>query len=282
MPPRNVPRSPSSQPAGFPYPQPGDPPNSAPNGHYGRIGIVPWSFSQTLTGLALTLIPWFLFIFANQLSTHTAAPTRPLARGTDIAQGVTIFFVTAILEGIFLIAPLVYALARRPHGSSRIDGLRALGFRRAPLGDAFRTVLAGILLVFAASYLYGLLVDHFRLGLHTNVQSLLDQLTIEPVTVLCTLAGAVLIAPICEETFFRGFAFAGLLRGVNLLWATLLSAVLFTLAHGDLGSSAPLLILGLFLAYLRWRSGSIWPAIALHMANNLIAALFVLAALLHP
>ncbi len=116
--------------------------------------------------------------------------------------------------------------------------------------------------------------------MQTNVDTLLSELHAEPVTVLCTLFGAVFIAPFCEEIFFRGFAFAGLLRGMNAPLAALLSAVLFTAAHGDLGSSVPLFILGLMLAYLRWRSGSIWPTIALHASNNLIATIFVLAALI--
>jgi uncharacterized protein len=187
--------------------------------------------------------------------------------------------VTALVEGVFLIAPLYYALGRRSPGTTRAEGLRSLGFRATPLGGAVAMVAGGVVAVLAVTYLYGVIVDHFKLGLQTNVDTLLNQAHAEPVTVLCTLLGAVFIAPICEEIFFRGFAFAGLLRGMNAPLAALLSAALFTAAHGDLGSSAPLFILGLLLAYLRWRSGSIWPAIALHASNNLLATLFVLAAL---
>jgi membrane protease YdiL (CAAX protease family) len=58
--------------------------------------------------------------------------------------------------------------------------------------------------------------------------------------------------------------------------------VLFTASHGDVGSAAPILVLGLLLALVRWRTGSIWPGMALHMANNLLAAAVIIATLLHP
>jgi CAAX protease family protein len=279
---------PSPDSSGVP-PDPSHPPHSeagnAPlgprNGRFGRVGVTPWSFLDTLRGLTLTLVPWFAFLAYSQLSAKggSAAP-KPLSRGTDVAQGIAVLIITALVEGVFLIAPLYFALGRRSPATSRAEGLRALGFRAVPFGSAVSMVAGGIVAVLAVTYLYGVIVDHFKLGLQTNVDTLLNELHAEPVTVLCTLFGAVFIAPFCEEIFFRGFAFAGLLRGMNAPLAALLSAVLFTAAHGDLGSSVPLFILGLILAYLRWRSGSIWPTIALHASNNLIATIFVLAALI--
>jgi len=90
----------------------------------------------------------------------------------------------------------------------------------------------------------------------------------------------VIIAPFCEEIFFRGFLFGGLLRGMSAIWATLLSTILFTIVHGDIGSAVPLFAIGLMLAVIRWRTGSIWPGMALHMLNNAIAALLVLATII--
>ena len=283
MPSLNAPQPAPTQPSRSEYSQAGDAPGDAPDARYGRVGVTPWSFLETLRGLTLTLAPWFVFLAYSQAPTRSGATTfKTLARGVDITQGISVLIITALIEGVFLLAPLYYAFGRRSPGTSRGEGLRALGFRGVPLGGAVMMVAGGIVAVLAVTYLYGAIVDHFKLGLQTNVQTLLNELHAEPVTVLCTLFGAVFIAPICEETFFRGFAFAGLLRGMSAPLAALLSAVLFTAAHGDLGSAAPLFVLGLLLAYLRWRSGSIWPSIALHMSNNLIATIFVVAALVHP
>ncbi len=258
----------------------GDPQTGGASERYGRAGVVPWSFAQTLRGAALTLVPWFAFIVAAQIGAPAGGATRHLTRGQDVAQGLSALVVTALLEGVFLIAPLYYAIGRSPADGARREGLRALGFRPAPLGASLGLVAGGIAAVYVVSYLYGVIVERFHLPLHTNVEALQAQVHAEPITVLCTLAGAVIIAPICEEVFFRGYLFAGLLRGMNVLPAAITSALLFVAAHGDLGSAVPLLALGILLAVLRWRTGSIWPGIALHVGNNALASIYVIAVLL--
>jgi membrane protease YdiL (CAAX protease family) len=90
------------------------------------------------------------------------------------------------------------------------------------------------------------------------------------------------IAPIAEELFFRGFLF-GALSGMRVRlggrelgpWiAAVLTAILFGLAHTGSASSQyliPLGFLGFVLCLVRWRTGSLYPCMALHSANNALA-----------
>jgi len=90
------------------------------------------------------------------------------------------------------------------------------------------------------------------------------------------------IAPVAEEFFFRGFIF-GALRRLSLrvggrdlgVWvAAVLTGILFGLAHTGSASSqylVPLGFLGFVLCLLRWRTGSLYPCIAVHSANNALA-----------
>jgi CAAX protease family protein len=87
---------------------------------------------------------------------------------------------------------------------------------------------------------------------------------------------AVFVAPFCEEVFFRGFVFPGLRRKMPVALAIVTSALLFAVAHADIGSFAVLLVIGLLLAFVCWRSGSIWPGMPLHMLNNGIGAISIL------
>jgi membrane protease YdiL (CAAX protease family) len=65
------------------------------------------------------------------------------------------------------------------------------------------------------------------------------------------------------------------------LWpSVILSALIFGVAHADIGSFAPLVIIGLALAWARWRSDSIWPGIVVHAINNTAAAVVLLPLLL--
>ncbi len=73
---------------------------------------------------------------------------------------------------------------------------------------------------------------------------------------------------VCEELIFRGYAQRQFERVGGAATAIVLSGVLFGLYHLRLTQLLPLTAIGLYLAYLTWRTGSIWPAIIAHFANN--------------
>jgi hypothetical protein len=81
------------------------------------------------------------------------------------------------------------------------------------------------------------------------------------------------VAPVAEELFFRGFVFGGLRR--HGFWpAAIVSGAVFGLAHvlgSPLGFIVPLAFLGMVLAFLYERTGSLYPPMALHALNNSIA-----------
>ena len=79
---------------------------------------------------------------------------------------------------------------------------------------------------------------------------------------------AVGVAPFAEEIFFRGFFFGGLQARWGFGRAAAASALIFSLGHLQVGTLLPVFILGLFLAWLRARTGSLWPCIIVHLAYN--------------
>src|SRR5258708_21288540 len=102
-------------------------------------------------------------------------------------------------------------------------------------------------------------ITALHLHVRTNDQVILENSRIAPITTYATLLVSVLIAPFCEEVFFRSFVFCGLLRGMSLVWSIIFSALIFGVAHADPASFAVLFFIGIALAYLRWRTHSIWP-----------------------
>ncbi|HEX9036241.1 MAG TPA: type II CAAX endopeptidase family protein [Ktedonobacterales bacterium] len=240
--------------------------------------VAPWSVRQSAAGVLLTLVPWLIFSLGSAAlaspTSSTSGARVPLAR--DIAMGVAIFLVSALLEAIFLIAPLYIAARASGRGMSWRERLAALGLRRGRPGVTLGIVVGGVIVAFAASALYSWIVTALRLPLQTNSDQVLALGRTEPFTALGLLAAAALVAPICEEIFFRGFAFAGLLNGLSVGAAAILSAGLFAVAHTDLGSLIPLFLIGLVLAWARWRADSLWPAILIHMAYNTLAAVTII------
>ena len=241
-----------------------------------KVDEVPWTIQQTFLGIFLTLVPWVTLSIVLTSFRGPTLPTTPLPAKVDIINAVISFIVSVIVEGAFLIAPFYFAnhaLRFVAHRGSQV--LRALGFR----GFRPASTLSWIVLLFLAflviNVLYQDVINILHLHLQTNDQLILQESKRAPLTTYATLLAAVFIAPICEEIFFRGFVFAGFLRSMPLVWAIILSALLFAVAHADPGSFAVLFFIGLALAFLRWRTQSLWPGILLHLLNNGVSALLI-------
>jgi membrane protease YdiL (CAAX protease family) len=76
-----------------------------------------------------------------------------------------------------------------------------------------------------------------------------------------------LVGPFVEEVMFRGVGF-GLLEPFGQTLAVITVGVSFALIHGLIEGFAIILTFGIGLAYMRARTGSIYPCILLHMAFN--------------
>ncbi len=82
------------------------------------------------------------------------------------------------------------------------------------------------------------------------------------------------IAPICEETLFRGYIFGALSKWRGWLPAAVMTGVLFGGVHfgsAPVEDLVPLGVLGFALCLLYRRTGSLYPCIALHSLNNSFA-----------
>ncbi len=100
-----------------------------------------------------------------------------------------------------------------------------------------------------------------------------------PVELALIIASVGLGAPVCEEFFFRGVLFQGLKApGGRSQQAIVISAVVFSLFHLDPVGFLARLELGVLFGWLMLRTGSLWPGILAHAANNIVStALFFVA-----
>jgi membrane protease YdiL (CAAX protease family) len=86
-----------------------------------------------------------------------------------------------------------------------------------------------------------------------------------------------LLAPFVEELTYRGLGFS-LISPYGVVLAIVATGVLFGLAHGLLIGLPVLTFFGIVVAWLRARTGSVYPGILLHAAFNGIALLIAVAA----
>lgn len=173
-------------------------------------------------------------------------------------------------------APLLWLAVHhlfRPNGLGFADGLGL----RPEQGRGGRLVLA-----VAALSAAGLMVDWViawlaePLGLSMHWTDWFDPALVwgSAAQAGLTLIDYLVFAPIFEEIVFRGLLFGTLRRRLPFLPAALLSALLFSLAHGygllglvSIGAS------GMIWAWAYERTGSLLPGMLAHSVNNLLFCL---------
>lgn len=96
--------------------------------------------------------------------------------------------------------------------------------------------------------------------------------------VLLTLIHVGLVPAICEEVLFRGYFQRAMEKSWGIWAAIIIGGVLFGIYHIRLTQVIPLAVIGILLAWVVWKSDSLFPAMAGHFINNggsvLLASLY--------
>jgi uncharacterized protein len=196
------------------------------------------------------------------------------AGGSSIGHpSAAVTIVGNIVFDLAFVAAALYFASRQSRPAAR-----DFGFRRVGLPRGLRAVVLGAVAYYGLTAVYASL---FELHGKDKLPSDLG-VTHSTAALIAASVFVCVIAPVAEEFFFRGFVFGALRRlPVSLAgrdlgpWiAALLTGILFGLAH--LGSAGlqyliPLGFLGFVLCIVRWRTGSLYPCMALHSANNALA-----------
>lgn len=90
----------------------------------------------------------------------------------------------------------------------------------------------------------------------------------DPLAIGLLVIAAVVLAPIVEEIIFRGCIYRFFKSQTTLLPAQIVSGILFSMMHWNLLSFIPLVLVGIFLARVYEKTGSILVAIWFHAFFN--------------
>jgi membrane protease YdiL (CAAX protease family) len=236
-------------PAGPKPPQP----EAEPPGPLRRAA--PWGWGGSLAGLAVGFGPELLLYAASLGLAATDASATKVTTGSAVALVV----ISLVIYGWQTLAAWFFSV--------RVAGRRlsAWGFRR-PTKAYFWTIPVGLAVVYVASILHDLVV-------HPKAQDIIGEFPHTPVGVALFVILAVVLAPLFEEIFFRGFLFRGFSSSWGWPAGLLISAGVFGIAHAQLDVFVPLFTLGLMLAWVYKRTGSLWTSISLHALFNAISVL---------
>lgn len=225
-----------------------------------------WGWRDLLAAGAVTIIGTALVIIAAR----GAVALFGLPRGDRLVSpllylvGVSVYLVA--LLGVYLFA-------------ARKAGWAALGLRRFSERAVLLIPLVFILQL-SALLLVNLLV--------TEVQGSFENPQVEALTGGRVLGGGELImllllvaglVPFVEELVFRGMLYPLLRARMPVAAAIACNGGLFALAHVIPQLLPGLFVVGICLAYLRERSGSLWPSVIAHAMQNGMALLLINLAL---
>lgn len=203
-----------------------------------------------------------------------------------IKQGIVVAALST--AGLYLLSNgpgvlYVYFLALKPNGIGFLEGIK-MRFKSGKLG-LIRLVSLGVLtwcsalpIILAVAwisqkYLGSEGSDNPVLGL---VMEAARSSNISATLVFYFTLGV--LAPICEESLFRGFLYTSLRRYWPIIPSMALSALLFSSAHLDKGGFLSLFTLGMLFAFVMERTKSILPAMVAHGMWN--SATFTMVILL--
>ncbi len=100
----------------------------------------------------------------------------------------------------------------------------------------------------------------------------------DAISLILSFVMIVILAPLVEELFFRGWLFGSLRARFSAVVTILATAVLFAIVHMDPTGLYPIAVLapGLVLSVIRERTGSVKPAVMAHALYNGVGWLLLL------
>jgi len=205
---------------------------------------------------------------------HTA---NPLAIQSDPQFKRLMMYVTVLalyLQNILMVGVVAFFL--RQYGTS----LAQIGLRRPTRRQILLGLGLGVAVLLAANGL--------EQGLGLLLQRLLGHVTAEKLEKFSSaldagsmfkgissplwkaiffVAGAI-VTPIGEETFFRGFLYNALKFRYGVVVGIIFSGLIFALAHVSPLALLVIFPMGMILAYVYEKTGSLWTTIMMHMVVN--------------
>ena len=224
-------------------------------------GFVP---SDIVRGLGLAAAVFFL-TFLVGLAIFAAVDDDP----SENAEFVATAIIVLVVDVLALI--LVPALVLRGRGAARLLGLRAPSWRALGWG------LTALVAAWIAIVAYQAIVEALEIEWLEPVSAIDGEDSFTVLAAVLTGVAVLLMAPLAEEIFHRGFLVGAIRRRWGVVVAVPLSAAIFSALHFDVGSLIPFFVVGVAFALAYLKSGNLWASISAHFVFNLVAFIVTVA-----
>lgn len=237
----------------------------------GRVRVA--FFDPRDVWVAVCLMMFLLFSTGIFIADATLASPDPVASGgahdlLTVATGIVF---------LLLLCGLLLVFLRVLRG---LDPAEVFGLRVMSAGRAARLALAIIIPVYVLiTIIAGAVVKLWLEDLWPDldpqeaVQAFKDAGS--PAVRALMIVAAVVVAPIVEETIFRGYVYGVLKRFTDGWFAALCSSLLFAIVHAHVGSAVPLFLLALSFCAAYEFSGSLLVPMWMHAFFNATSMILI-------
>jgi membrane protease YdiL (CAAX protease family) len=222
--------------------------------------VIASEFTRTDGYLALGC----LTLFALQCVQSLQGQGRPLPATIDTG----LLVVVQLGFWLFVIGTILISLLLRRMRPAELFGFDRLGFTKVFLWGA-GLLISALPLIFASSAVVSSLMHVNSQKDSQPIMQLFERVG-EPAKRIPIIILAIVIAPLAEEFFFRGFLYGVLKRYAGALPALVFTGVAFALIHLHVPSLLPLFLLACVLTLAYELSGSLLVPMAMHALFNAI------------
>ncbi len=213
--------------------------------------VVAFLASNLFVGASLVLLDW--------LHLPLESYVRPAIIQTVLATIIYVLTISIVIGVPYLVKKRKTGLATL--GLDRLPTWIDIGL--APAGFIVYSLATTAVLAAAIAWIPGFPVDQVQDIGFKALGSRSDN--------ILAFATLVVLAPLAEETLFRGYLYGKLKGNVPAVWAAIATSLLFALAHFQWNVGLDVFVLSLVLCGLRSLTGSIWAGVLVHMIKNSIA-----------
>lgn len=155
-------------------------------------------------------------------------------------------------------------------------------FRLAPVPGLGKTIALAVALTIAVQPIILFLgwlnlqlpLPESWIELDKMQMSMIEKLLSGDMPLWIMLFHVAVVPAVCEELMFRGIILRNFERELPPWVAVVLTGTLFGLYHLRFTQALPLILLGILITWLVWRTGSLWVVVAVHFVNNAGSVVF--------
>ena len=230
---------------------------------------VPWGWVEValfviLGVIASVVVTWGMAEIAVRF--FGAKPGDVFGTTMSTAKSVVVLLSQAVLDSLAILYLYLMLQARTDQPFWPTIGWREMFPSAGRIRDSALQFLAGgAVLAFAVSFAGGFLNSKETLPI--------EQLLQARVSILLFGVLGVLVAPLVEETIFRGFLYPVIARRLGIAAGVAITGALFGLMHaaqlwGGWGQIALLILVGVVLTWVRARTGTVAASYFVHLGYN--------------